>query len=151
MGKPIKCRSKTKKKVIDSIVHRFNRVIGFYLDNDDQLHNNTYLQEVREQIKNIVRYPKSEDSRIICQSNFENFILANNPRTNPYVKFLKSIQNPDTNRVYKIKYVSPPSNLINAYVLYLSDPKNKKTGNLYGRNNVYNSVKTYVGAIPGTS
>ena len=67
------------------------------------------------------------------------------------MQFLKSIQNPDTKRVYKIKYEAPPSDLINAYVLYCSDPEDRKTGNLYGRNNVYNSVKTYVGAISGTS
>ena len=40
---------------------------------------------------------------------------------------------------------------INVYLLYLSDPEDKKTGVLYGRNNVSNTVKTYVGGISGTS
>ena len=43
-----------KKKAVDSIVHRFHRIIGFSRGNEEILQNNHYLMEVRERVKTLL-------------------------------------------------------------------------------------------------
>ena len=138
------------RKHVDSIVHRFHRIVGFASADDAEWEGDDVLMEVRERIKNITAYPKSEISRVTCQANFENFVLEIFPRTNPYKKFLLSIQNPKARDSRTILFLKPTPMLINAYLLYMSDSKKKLTGTHKGRENVYNSIRTRLAGISGT-
>ena len=138
------------RKQVDSIVHRFNRIVGFASADDAEWEGDDVLMEVRDRIKNITAYPKSEINRVTCQANFENFVLEIFPRSNPYKKFLLSIQNPKTRDQRTVHFLKPTPMLINAYLLYMSDSKKKLTGTHKGRENAYNSIRTRFAGISGT-
>ena len=138
------------RKHVNSIVHRFNRIVGFALGDDAEMEGDDVLLAVRERIKNITAYPKSEINRVTCQANFENFVLEIFPQSNPYKQFLFSIQNPKRRDQRMVQFLKPSAMLINAYLLYMSDSKNKLTGTHKGRENVYNSIRTRLAGISGT-
>ena len=136
-------------KVLDSIVHRFDRVIGFSMGDEDELIGDLNLTDVRNRMKQIRSFPKSEANRVACQGNFENFVLATATNRNPYKRFLRSLQNPEKKSRMKITYVRPSDLLIQSYLLYMSDSA-YSIGGFKGRGNAYNSVRTRLAGISGT-
>ena len=67
------------------------------------------------------------------------------------MKFLHKLKNSTPGVGKAIEYEAPSDRLIQAYVFYMSDSTDKKVGKYYGRGNVYNSVRTRIGAVSGTN
>ena len=141
---------KPPKKYVDSIVHRFQRVIGFSHGDEEEYEDDENLQEFREQMLQIPSLPKSEVNRVLCQALFESWVLSTTIRTNPYRRFLEEISNPNPKYPKIVSYMPPTDLLIQGYILYMSNEKNKLTGSHYGRGNVYNSIRTRIAGVSGT-
>jgi len=117
--------TKIPRKYVDSIVHRFNRVIGFSHGDEEEYEDDENLLEFREQMLQIPSLPKSEENRVLCQALFENWVLSTAKRTIPYKRFLKEISDPKPENQKIVRYMPPTDALLNGYILYMSNKKSK--------------------------
>jgi hypothetical protein len=146
----------THNSKIDSIIHRFARMIGFKRAANDEAELQREPSLIRAANGADSAVIKSHDERITKQGRFECFVRFSYPNSD-YCKFLDSLllklgADQDSSRVEVVDFMAPAALLISAYAQALrgnSDGSSVVEG-LSGGGYKYNHIKGLVGAVTAT-